>query len=139
MFPFAGGDDPKVQGSGIMTISYDEHGQIMYTLDYSLPALALGFTWAGFAMRFDQPIDSAKFDFIELAVRFSDPGDQCELKPADNSNNFATFALGGPLAPGSGVTVTTEGDSQLVKIPLRGIFDSVNLEQIKEIVFTAPL
>ena len=136
VFPYAGGTDSQIQGSGLMSISYDDEGEINFTLDYSLPASIPGkFTWAGIAIQF-QPMSLAKYQYIEVAIKFSDSQTRCEIKFVDKSDNTAYFRLGGEPSPNSGVVMTIDGDRQIIRVPLRGNFDSVNLEQIREVSFS---
>jgi len=118
-----------------MSISYDEDREINYTLDYSLPAPEQGFTWAGIAMQFSQPANLAQYKYIEVAITFSDIDARCEIKFVDKADNRAYFRLGDAPRSNTGVVVTVDGDRQVIQIPLRGNFDSVNLEQVKEIGF----
>jgi hypothetical protein len=135
IFPYAGGNDAQVQGHGVMSVNYDEKGEISYTLDYSLPATEQGFTWAGIAVQFTQPTSLAQYTYIELAIKYSDVNQQCEVKFGDKSENTAYFRLGDISRPNTGVALKVDGDRQVIKIPLHGNFDSINLEQVKEVAF----
>lgn len=133
VFPFAGGDNPQVQGTAKMSVLYDEDAEPNYVLDYSLPALS-DWTWAGIGIQFD-PLNIAEHNYLELTIQFIDPQTQCQIKHVDASGDSSYFSLGSGLKPNSNVAITVDGDRQNVRIPLRGNFDDVNLEQITELTF----
>ena len=135
IFPYEGGTEPEVQGYGVMSVSYDEEGEISYILNYSLPPAEQGFTWAGIAMQFGEPIGVAQYTYIEIAIQYSDADARCEVKFVDKSENTAYFRLTDISRPNTGVTVKVDGDKQAIKIPLRQNFNNINLEQVKEIGF----
>jgi len=132
VFPFSGGNDPQIQSQGRMLITYEESGTINYKLDYSLPEQ--GYTWAGIAIQFS-PMNLAKYEYIQLELKSSNIKACCELKLADKSDNNVYFLLGDSPRLNSGVVITVDEDRLVIKIPLRGNFDGVNLEQIREVSF----
>jgi hypothetical protein len=132
VFPFSGGDNPEIQGKGSMSVTYDESGTINYKLDYSLPKH--GDTFAGVAVLFP-PMNVALYEYIEVALVFSNTKVCCALKLVDKSGNQVEFLLGDSPRPNTGITIAIDGDRQIIKIPLRGNFNGVNLEQIREISF----
>ncbi|MBE7550532.1 MAG: hypothetical protein HS126_05605 [Anaerolineales bacterium] len=107
--PFWGGSDSQIQGWGSMSLTYDDTGNVNYTLKYSLPPPEQGYTWAGIAWQF-LPINFAKYEYIEVALEFSDPQDRCGIKLVDKSDNTVFLVLGGVPPPNSGIIITIDGD-----------------------------
>ena len=130
VFSYQGGNDSQVQGRGTLIVRYDENGEIGYTLDYELPEPE---TWAGIAIKFDQPTNLAQYNYIKVVITFSDPIARCEVKFVDREKNDI-LSLKEAETLGTGVDIDTDGGRQVITIPLRENFD-VNFEQITEISF----
>jgi len=131
VFPYEGNRDTELQGYSDLAIRYDD-GEINYIFDFTLPVPETGYTWAGIAMRLDEPVNLAQYEYLEVAVQFSDVNARCQLTLADKFDHTVYFLLEPLPSSKPGVVTTVDGDRQIVRIPLRGYLDSINLEQVKE-------
>jgi hypothetical protein len=131
-FAFAGGSDPQFQGEANLSVKYD-NGMRKYILDYSLPDD--GYTWAGYAIYYEKPVNFSSYLTLDVDIQDLDKATGFQVKVADESGNQTYLDVTIPPKSETRIYIEIIGDDRSFKIPLRGNFDNINLEQVKEVSF----
>ncbi len=133
VFAYSGGDTNDTQGIGRISVVYDDKRNRSYKLDYSLPDK--GSSYSGIAFQFDNTVNLTAYESVEITIEFSEGAD-CDFKIEDDNNNIdpVYFRIGGGIRPGTGMTIAEQENKQrVIKIPIKGNLDKVNLTRVTEI------
>jgi len=124
------GDQNIRKGTGRLSIMYDETSTPGYVLDYTLPGE--GYGYAGLAFKFINSLNLDRYEFIEITLQFKDEQTRCEFAIADISKKANYVPVGIGVLPTAGVTMNSENNRQIYKIPLKELYKDVDLKAIQE-------
>jgi hypothetical protein len=132
-FVFTGGNDPLFQGSGNLSINHVDTSTKQYILNYSLPEK--GFTWAGYATIYEELVNFSPYSVLEVKIQNSDNSAGIQIKLVDGTKDAVYLDVTNPPKADTRINIVAQNGLQQIRVPLRGNFDRLNLEQIRELSF----
>jgi hypothetical protein len=110
-----------------------------FVIDHKLRSSIEGdrYGYAGLSFYFYDDLDLSPYEAVTLVMSFEDNQVQCDfgIKDSDDDINYVRN-IGASQPGGQGVTVSTNGNRQEIRVPLAGNFEDVNLTRVKELSCT---
>jgi hypothetical protein len=134
-FAFTGSSEPLLQekAQGHLAVNHIDADTKEYVLDYSLSDE--GFMWAGYATVYEEPVDFSPYSLLELIIRKSDGSAGFQIKMVDGTGDIVYLDVHNSPGGDTGIHIEAQAGAQRITVPLRGPFDGVNREQVKELSF----